>query len=902
MATASAGYVLTVASGQGNPTIVPDYATYLQTYVDGATNVEVQHVGSLSDKLGFVQNASDTYQALYPGVPADPATLTAALNTVSNFYSQPGGAAPPPPPTPPPAPPIIQQPHIASPFALSSIASPLDLGTGDYGGACDPSNPYFDPVVCAGGNGGGVSIDLTMIGGLFQHILTSINNVGSAISDGLSAQETAIANVPTLTAQAIQSGLDAAVGAITDFTNGAFGSIGDTISNIFGGIKDVLVNIGTTIYNGIVGAIGALGTLLNDIFGGIKDKISELIQAIKDNGASAIIPVIQLIVTEMVNIENIIAAIRTDLHAGMAALVLLPVQIASSLGSLDATLNRALQQLGVATMPRVTTDVTLGGVPFSPSFASSLEQSLTPNLGLDSFATLASNIISLREACEFGHIGSVYEKFQAYFNSWPQWLQVIASIPFATIEWILVTGDVLIKQLKLAEEQANLACPIEKLQPRDAVTANIRGILMDADYKQELKLQGYDDTRATVLRQIASANLDVGVALDSWNRGTISDLDLHKALSDVGYSDSQIAILKAHSVAVPTVDDVLRWFRLGAVNEATARGVLSQLSISTAQQDLIFQTFRTPPATAQHIAVSGRLDALQANYPSRLLGADIPQPILDAALIEGITADNAQLMWQQHWEFPSYLVIIQSMFRLFRTENEVRSAMTAENIPSEFHDELIKLQRPLIPFRSIPSFLKAGVMRPDQAVIELNAHGFDPLHIGWIMDYATKSAKTPATGAQATIQSLSLQAARTLFDDGAISRDQYISVLEAHKYTPDLAAAQADAEDLSNHTKERKQLIADLVDEVAGNFITLDDALTQLHQFGATQVEIARFSKAARTALRSAAKHPSISDLKLFLKAQIMTLDQYRTELAAQGWTDPWLSNFVALETPTSSP
>jgi hypothetical protein len=98
-------FVSTTPSGLAAPVQVPDYATYLDVYVAGATDTLVRNIGTLQDKLDFVTSAGATYRALYPLVPADAAVLAAALQRVRDFYaSVPPAAAEPVQPTPAAAP------------------------------------------------------------------------------------------------------------------------------------------------------------------------------------------------------------------------------------------------------------------------------------------------------------------------------------------------------------------------------------------------------------------------------------------------------------------------------------------------------------------------------------------------------------------------------------------------------------------------------------------------------------------------------------------------------------------------------------------------------------------------------------------------------------------------------
>ena len=68
---------------------------------------------------------------------------------------------------------------------------------------------------------------------------------------------------------------------------------------------------------------------------------------------------------------------------------------------------------------------------------------------------------------------------------------------------------------------------------------------------------------------------------------------------------------------------------------------------------------------------------------------------------------------------------------------------------------------------------------------------------------------------------------------------------------------------------------------------------------GFTDAEKARFQATVRRATIKNVKRPSIAELDKFYKAALITIEQYKTELVAQGWADPWLTAFIGLVAPS---
>jgi len=807
--------------------------------------------------------------------------------------------------------PVVAGPFPTAPTVARNIR-PRSNGGGPEG-PTPPSEPTFPIVPGVPGIPSvgipGTNIALSAFFQLLQNVNTTVNNsidVGSlvqdAITNAISASADNIANTLSGVTTSILGGLSSFVGQLGTFVNSAFSGLGDTLSNAVAGIGNVLADVVKGLVGGLKDAIEALGSVIGDIAVAIRSSVSDLIAAIRENGVSAIIPVLQLIATQIGNVRGIIAALHTDIALGVQSILLLPTQIHDSLASIEATFKRALQELGIKTMPKIDTGVVFDDLPLPAQFLQSIhafvsDPGLLPSIG-SLFPNLSSSVIGCFDPTIMASISRIKQD-AANAPIWMKWIWWGLMDVFIASATVISYGKKLIEE---GDRVVNKLCPVKELDPFDAVQANLRGLFSGGEYHDELLAQGYSTHRADILRALATNRLQVDVILDGLFRGNISDNSATDQLHALGYTDDQVSILKANAHLIPNLEDILRWKDYGVIDESTARGLMSVLRLEPAFQDRVLQSYQAQETVNDEILTNGRKEASGLGFLADTFGGETPSEVLSAATRERLTSGNVRLKWMEHWNLPSYLTIIQSYFRNFRTLDSVQNIMRCESIPPEFWDELIKLQRPLIPFRSLPGFLAAGIMSEADVVLELSAHGFDPLHIEWILKYAAKSKKTPASPAATALANLSLQTAKTLFEDGVITQDQYKSILEAHKLTPELADLQIQAELLSLHAKQRKVQIETFVEEVLVGQITIDDALAQLHQQGFTQAEILSFQTKVRKQQASSVKHPSIAELRIFIKAQLISLTQFKNELQLQGWRDPWLTAWVALETPPPTP
>jgi hypothetical protein len=803
----------------------------------------------------------------------------------------------------------LPPPHIPAfpPIKTTPPATPQDV--------CDPFSPSYDPTQCGsfGGppvyGGGGVGsitdISITILPAPAPIIqvpaslgTTIANSVSKAISDSLATQGKQFTSILGLVSSKIMDGIGLVVSNLGTFLGQMVSGLGEAIGKLTTSITTVLQKAFDTLTSSITGVLKFLGDLFKSIGAELGGKIQALIDAVKQNGAAALIPVLQAIVQEIFLIRNVIAAIQTDIHAGVRGILQIPVQLAGSLSSIDATLNRALQQIGFAQGTKIGTDVQFPTSPIPFDFFSNVGKGFTDTPGFLENLTTLNDYEKLRTGCtSLGHdwlINFLNRIGQSQWD-WVKWFeQFILDIPIFLTQII----GFLEQQAELAREDVNKLCPIKKLDPATVIQAVIRKFLDLNTAKDELRVQGYDDKRFAVLLDLANQRLDAAILLDSAYRGFITITDRDAGLHALGFTDSQILVLANQAQALPSLADIIRWWNFGVIDEPTFDALTHVLRLTKEHVALLKQTYFTKETVQQQILLHGRLDASRAGYVAESFSFVMPPEIALAAKREQLGEGNVQLQWLAHWQLPSHLLILQSYFRGLRTLNDVQLSMQAENIPQEFWDELIQINQPLLPFRSIPGYYAAGIISEADAAIELGKHGFDPLHIKWIMDYANKAKNKKTPQAVTGIAALSLSTAKTLFDDGVITMDQYVEVLVEHKIPHDVAVLQAQAEQLAFHAKQRKQQITDLIDEVLANAVTVDDALALLHQQGFTAAEIARFQKGIRKALVTTARHPSISEMKTFLKAQVINLQQFRDELQKQGWSDPWLAAFVQLETP----
>lgn len=821
--------------------------------------------------------------------------------------------------------------------ALASTDSPIYKPRDSNGSIyCDvfPNSPscFGGGILDNGGYPTGIgpgNTSTTVIAGVpsINNITNNINIVDDGIAQ-VSAQvskaiEDSVAKAAQIakdTVDAVASGVSSLASKIWDAVTYAFGNIGDLLKSIASAVWDNLKNIISAIGDHIASLLQDLrdwiGPILKNI-GDVLDAVTKQIQKIND---TLIEPIANIYNTTIKTVVTLTTAIEQDLHEGIGGLLKIPGQLADQLGSLDATLNRSIQQLGTVNKETVDSSITFLGqtfpAPFSAAMASALggktlssalsttfaakEQLTTESLGqvsqeaIRGLGTLLLEVLSLlgdgfKEA--FGDLHATWASAGGIFVGLLD--GILGALTAVTA--IAALAEPLIDT---AAEEARKLIPTKKLDPTTVINALTRKFIDNKTALSEIASSGLDATRTKVLLDLSVFLADANTALEWWYRGIIDENDLLANMRANSISDNDIVAIRAASVYVPNLAQLQRWLDFGLIDQDEFTTNCKVLHYDSAQIQALLSTYQDRESPQTLSQLHGLLGNTGAGWLNRTMLQPVPETVALAGSRAGMHPDLVRYIWLAHWQLPSVQSFIQSYFRGYRTLTEVQQRMEIENIPSELWDETINISRPLLPFRSISGYLAKGFITQVQAQEELAAHGYDLTHQQILLKAAVPTVSKTTPTAATSVHTLSIANARTLWADSALTDAQYLEILEAHGYTAEMAHAQLQADAITEHIKHQKVTLQDFTAQVETGVLSLDDASNQLLTLGFTSAQVAKFQLSVVKSLKVNTRHPSISEMKVFLKAKVITLDDFKQELQIQGWTDPWLSAFIALETP----
>lgn len=686
--------------------------------------------------------------------------------------------------------------------------------------------------------------------------------------------------------------------------------------------------VATSVTNDITGQLATTTSLLNGFVGSIQTGIPQFFSSLISGllgPQNAIQASIAQDLASVAGLVNSLSATITGTLGGVlkgigAGVVDIEKTIASQLGTLGGDVTQLLSKLGDG-VPNAINDVEkvlerIAGIwsdIHSTINLGKIEADLK-KMG-DAIAGIAGKPIDtvfrpidlISETCDVAKYDEQVSAAKDSVDSLDQPWKGLANIGM----YVFLQAARMLATVEKVKEQGidsiNQECPITKIDPGTVVSLWRRGILNEESARTELLKQGFNPDRQKVLYDGTAFLESPATALDYWYRRIASDDDLRGLLLSNGFSVSQVEAFKAASVQLGDPQAALRGWLYGVLDEGEVDKVLNVNRYDEAQRELFKQISRRPPSANEVLEGENTRHALGAfSLPDILgIGTDwdsIPKWYQDAGRAEGLNDEAIKQRWWAHWNLPSPDVVIQQYFRGERTLDEVRTIMGRYYIPSTLQLDLINVARPLIPFRSIPAMLAAGVLDEAGARHRLAMHGFSGPDIDVLIKLAKqhKPAQSTATASQA--HATSIASARALFEQGAITEEQYAEVLAEHGIAPSAIAAELQVAKLDEAVKQRRQAGVDIVNEFQAGLITLDQARQQLAELNLTIAEQARYAKQLKQAKTAIAKIPSEGDLNHFLQTSIITSDQYVAALEAAGYSAEWAQAFLRWRTNTAAP
>lgn len=745
----------------------------------------------------------------------------------------------------------------------------------------------------------------------------SFDSVASAVKSGIQAGADAATQVASDAATAVTK-------AVGDLTTG----IGNGVNALFDGLQSALKYIGNLVLStvkslvqsltsDIGSALRKIGDIVTSINNDILKPLSNVITSIKTTLDTTIVPIFQTISQVYNQTVALIGAIKDDVSNGIKGLLQLPSDISNSLGSIDAAIQRGVSQIGLTKKDGTSVLIGKGGSDTAWDRLSDIGKGIgilgNVNVETITYADLvrlsepdlaragAANIGALvGEITDFVRaIGAGRTSIgDAFKSALPLGLPLLGAEVGTWIgAWELFKS---IEELfepfyEFAKDEIKAKSGLAKLPVGQVLEAWRRGIVTDKDLAEDLAVNGWDSGRIAVMKDLQEFLIDIDTSIDMLHRGIITDEELNNSLRKHGVSGTQMAALKEASVRLSDVGIAAEAYRRKLIDGDALDAVLRQNRYADNERTLYKATMLQPETVAD---VLGRL-RFERLYST--LGfvdpafGDVPSPVLDAATRDALDSQVAKDRWQAAFFVPQLQTWLELYYRGVRTSRELEAAMDYYRVPKELRDDLIITHRPLIPFRTIPTMLAAGIISEPYAKQQLQGHGFDLQATEALLAYASIHKTTAKASNASALKSLSVASARSFWEQGALTESQYREVLAAHGETQDAIDVTVKVETLAAAAKERKQEGQDIVNEVLAGIISVDQAMQQFKAQSFTQAEQARYLKQIAKVQRATSKTPGEAELLKMVKAGVIDQSTYEDALGVLGYARKWIDAIVAL-------
>ena len=782
---------------------------------------------------------------------------------------------------------------------------------------CVPINIIPLPGGGSQGGTGTVSSQSTYV--TVNNTLDLSNGVGQAIGDAVT--------------NSVQSDLNTVNNAINDTTN----TIQSTLTDITSGIGSLVDGIIQNVYKALQWLGNLLISNIDKIAGFISDNIGKIASAVTDI-ATKITSVVQNVIGPAItNINNIISntiapifntisdvfrqttalitAIQQDIKGGLDGILRLPQDISNGLTGIIGDVTRAVNQIGIkkqdgtsvfigpdgkdSVWDRLSTighGVSIlggtGNVQIDFDKTVNLSEPDLSQAGAAALAALGQEINSLVSDLLRGGRSSLNVLATAAALS-PTVLGIEVGTWIGWWELIRSLDQMFEPFFDFAKEDLAAKAGLSKLPVGSVLEAWRRKLVTDHDLQEDLAVNGWNSGRIQVLKDLQQHLFDISTAIDLHHRGIINDSDFTLVMSRNGVTgEQQQAYLEQH-LKLFDVNLASTAFKWGLVDEQALDAVLKE-NRYTDTEITAYKATLLQRETVEDVIQRERLTILYSGLGFSPESFATPSDdVLQAATRDGLDARTALDRWQSSFFVLPLNEWIVGYFRGIFTLRQLNAAMDYYRVPNGLRDVVVSARRALIPWRTIPTMLANGIIDEAYAKQQLSGHGFDLPAQEALLKFAAISHKKAKTAASPDVLGLSVATARSYFDMGTITPEQYKEILLAHGYDEQSATLSVQVETQHAGMLERKKLSADIVNEVIAGLLTIDQAMAQMDSNQFSAVEKSKALNSIHRNLKQSSKTPSEGELHSMAKAGAISLDLYRQGLGSNGFAQSWIDAFV---------
>lgn len=711
--------------------------------------------------------------------------------------------------------------------------------------------------------------------------------------NGMTAQQSSASASPILSQ--ILSSLSANLNQARATAGEKLGSILGGLSALTGALSSSSGSVGDQVLGSILGTVGVSAGTSSEIANAVGGALGDVTTGVNFINKDIVGKVLQPLLAGMSANQDLITKLTAELSGGLTGLLAIPKTLSDALTSQTAATlagvkltNEARQNVAsTITVPGIGGAISDALKASNESFAQIFAQKKEP---LSPFTEIAPGAIDLTTAVD--NLNATARKYLALVA--PE-MDIFGGALLKLVNFLLEASGTLNVLVKLQEIQTQANFTVLPLGAGEAVRAAIRGAMTQADAEAEAKYSGMSQARFEIATELQQQLIPIRDAILASARGIITDVEAAAEAGRGAWTPQRIGIVRELMTVIQQPGILFDWYVRGGLTQEAFTAALKAQMWSDADIELAQVYLKRVPPLGLLAGIHGRQSAAAKGFLAGSYTQQAPMDIDQLNTQNVMTPENANMMWLDHWKSLDTFTWLNAYFRNIINKDFFAEAMESDNYPPEVTDTIIEANRPLINFFYVPEMMAAGVFGEQEARDYLAKYGFDQAAIDATIKFGAFKALGKTTLATAGFAQLSLANLKTLYANGTITQEQYVTSLVSHGYSTSNAELLAELETTALQIKARTAEVTTLEDQVKTGAITEQAALDKLGGGGYTQEEIAKFQVSVRTAVAAQNKLPTEAQLKTMLKDGIISEAVWSDTMGQLGYSIAWRERLIQL-------
>lgn len=392
--------------------------------------------------------------------------------------------------------------------------------------------------------------------------------------------------------------------------------------------------------------------------------------------------------------------------------------------------------------------------------------------------------------------------------------------------------------------------PYEIFQEGDAIQAYQRGEISREQALNDLRMRGYNDTRAEILLEIGHQTPDIA-ALYSMNlRGLKPGENLVERFKDLGYNVEDAQALADLKFYIPPPQDLITM---------AVRDVFNPERVAEFKQN-----------------------------------EDFPQEFADFAAQQGISQFWAEKYWQAHWVLPSVQMGYEMLHRRVIDEQQLRNLMSAQDIIPGWRDALIAISYSPYTRVDIRRMYDVGVLNEQEVFEAYQDIGYDKVKARTLTDFTVELAGDDDELPD-ELEGITRSSVIASYKDGVIDRTTADELLDLVGVGESARAVYLTSADLDIDREERLDEVELILTEYENGVQNILSAQLALNALPLTPLEKEKAEKKLRKIRVKKIKMPTKAQLDKFFTAGLIDDEEYEDQLERIGYPDTYIRKFRQL-------